>query len=182
MNLSDDIQNVLALLSDRYQQFAILKMAVDPQNTELIDMYKSQIEKYNHSILNDPFPNAGFDLFVPETTTVRSTNSTMISMNVKCEMIDYYRKPCGFYMFPRSSISKTPLMLANHTGVIDSGYRGFLIGAFRNLSTDDYVVEKNIRLLQICHPALYPVYVIMCDESDLSNTSRGEGGFGSTGV
>ena len=73
-------------------------------------------------------------------------------------------------------------MLANHTGVIDSGYRGFLIGAFRNLSSDPYVVEKETRLLQVCHPSLYPIYVVISDETELSSTSRGEGGFGSTGV
>ena len=182
MNIPDYMRDVFVKLMGKYNQFSILKISIDPQNTELLNLYKNHVEKHNNSIMNDPFPNAGFDLFVPETTNVQSTNSTMISMNVKCEMWDHYRKPCGFYMFARSSISKTPLMLANHTGVIDSGYRGFLIGAFRNLSSDAYTVEKETRLLQVCHPSLYPIYVFISDESELSSTSRGEGGFGSTGV
>ena len=37
-------------------------------------------------------------------------------------------------MYPRSSIYKTPLRLANNTGIIDSGYRGNLMGAFDNIS------------------------------------------------
>jgi dUTPase len=78
-------------------------------------------------------------------------------------------------------------MLANHTGIIDSGYRGSLIGAFRWLrSSDDdsrsYLVEQNTRLAQVCHPTLCPVYVVLVNERDLSNTERGAGGFGSTGV
>ena len=78
-------------------------------------------------------------------------------------------------------------MLANHTGIIDAGYRGSLIGAFRWLrgestSQEAYVVEKNTRLVQICHPTLCPIYVVMVDENELSSTERGAGGFGSTGV
>jgi dUTP pyrophosphatase len=71
-------------------------------------------------------------------------------------------------------------MLANHTGIIDSGYRGALIGAFRNMG-DEYVVEKHTRLLQVCHPSLCPIYVVLTNENELSSTERGEGGFGSTG-
>jgi dUTPase len=78
-------------------------------------------------------------------------------------------------------------MLANHTGIIDSGYRGNLIGAFRALyfhkdDNNSYIVEKHTRLLQICHPSLCPIYVVMVNEDELTNTERGEGGFGSTGV
>ena len=71
-------------------------------------------------------------------------------------------------------------MLANHVGIIDSGYRGDLIGAFRCLD-NEYNVESNTRLLQICHPSLCPVYVVIVPENELSNTERGSGGFGSTG-
>jgi dUTP pyrophosphatase len=73
-------------------------------------------------------------------------------------------------------------MLANHTGIIDAGYRGYLIGAFRNLYADPYKVEKHTRLLQVCHPTLCPIHVVLVNEEDLSTTARGEGGFGSTGL
>jgi hypothetical protein len=68
--------------------------------------------------------------------------STFIDMGVKAELVhcDFTRhklKTVPFYLYPRSSISKTPLMLANHTGIIDSGYRGNLIGAFRALQLPD---------------------------------------------
>ena len=107
----------------------------------------------------------------------------MVYCKIKNNEISY----SPFQLFPRSSISKTPLMLANHTGIIDSGYRGNLIGAFRALyfhknDNDSYIVEKHTRLLQVCHPSLCPIYVVMVNEDELTNTERGEGGFGSTGV
>ena len=177
--------NFLSLLRDNLKNFAILKIAINPNKPELVDLYKNHIEKHNASIIMDPFPNAGFDLFVPDKTEITNTISpaSLVSMDVKCEMLNQYGDSCGYYMYPRSSISKTPLMLANHTGIIDSGYRGNLIGAFRNLdSSGPFMIEKHTRLLQICHPCLYPIHVVMVDESELSTTSRGEGGFGSTGL
>ena len=162
----------------------VLKLAVDSSNPELFALYKNQVERHNTMVHMDPFANAGFDLFVPDETVVNNdTLVTMIPMDVKCEMVDQ-NMPTGYFMFPRSSMSKTPLMLANHTGIIDAGYRGTLIGAFRNLLVEKdahYVVEKHTRLLQICHPGLKPFYVSLVQETELSSTVRGVGGFGSTG-
>ena len=92
-------------------------------------------------------------------------------------------KCMGYYMYPRSSISKTPLVLSNHVGIIDSGYRGPLTGMFRNLSTlEDYKMKKFDRYLQICSSTLEPFIVKMVDtEEELGATTRGSGGFGSTG-
>lgn len=176
------MSSILAALSSQFVQYAILKIAVNEKRPDLQDLYKNHIEKHNKALLNDPFPNSGFDLFVPENKEVDTIETTMISMDVKCEMLDNNKKSCGYYMFPRSSVSKTPLMLANHTGIIDAGYRGNLIGAFRNLYSQPYTVEKHTRLLQVCHPTLCPLYVVLVKEEDLSTTARGEGGFGSTGV
>ena len=75
-------------------------------------------------------------------------------------------------------------MLANSVGVIDSGYRGDIIGAFRNISGDNksFVVEQYTRLLQICAPDLRPIIVQLVDADFFEKTTRGEGGFGSTGL
>jgi dUTP pyrophosphatase len=174
--------SIFKTLIDNFKIFAILKVA--PQSPDLKNLYKEHIKKHNSEIFsNRPFSNSGFDLLVPEDVTVVPKMKTqMLNMNIKCEMEYMGTDPCGYFMFPRSSISKTPLMLANHTGIIDAGYRGSVIGAFRNTdSKTGFQVEKNTRLLQICHPSLCPIYVILVDESELSNTTRGEGGFGSTG-
>jgi len=157
-----------------------LKLTFASSDDELKQLYLNQIEKHNQQVLSESFPNAGFDLFVPQDTVVSGLKSTMISMDVKCEMVDTNR--CvSYFMFARSSISKIPLMLANHVGIIDSGYRGNLIGAFRNLSENEFLVEKHTRLLQVCSGDLSPFLVEVVDVCELSNTERGEGGFGSTG-
>ena len=126
---------------------------------------------------------------VPENHTFDIvTDSKFIDMKVKAELIycDTNKDNLTFspfQLYPRSSISKTPLMLANHVGIIDSGYRGNLIGAFRCLSPDkQHTIDKFTRLLQVCHPTLCPIYVVLVEESELINTERGSGGFGSTGV
>ena len=160
----------------------ILKIAICSNNPQLLDLYKEYIAKHNTSMITDPFPNSGFDLFVPETVEIADYSAKMVSLDVKCEMVDDLGHSSPYYMYPRSSLSKTPLMLANHVGIIDSGYRGNLIGAFRNLGTIPFRVEEGTRLLQICHPSLLPVHVVLVDESELSTTARGVGGFGSTGV
>ena len=177
-----DIQGIINNLKNILGKFAILKISI--QNNELREHYRGVIDKHNNAIMNDPFPNAGFDLFVPEVVGVPNSIETakMISMDVKCEMMDLEGKSIAYYMYPRSSLSKTPLILANHVGIIDSGYRGSLIGAFRNVDKRPYVVDKHTRLLQVCHPSLWPIFVVLVDESELSTTSRGSGGFGSTGV
>lgn len=170
-------------MHSNYDIFPVLKIYVKSDNQELKKLYQEQCEKHNHQIMNDPFPNSGFDLFIPEETVFNSgVTSKMVNLEIKAEMLCKNKKSCAYFMYPRSSLSKTPLMLANHTGIIDSGYRGFLMGAFRNLYDAPYTVEKHTRLLQICHPSLSPFRVVLVDEEELSTTERGEGGFGSTGL
>ena len=87
-------------------------------------------------------------------------------------------------MYPRSSLSKRKLRLANSVGIIDSGYRGNLMGMFDivNSKEDFEVVNKFERLVQICSPNLQPIIVEIVDDiKELGETTRGEGGFGSTG-
>ena len=175
------------------RKFAVLRLAVDPTDNVLVSKYENQANSHNQEMLSNPFPNAGFDLFIPNSVTFdESIYAKFINLQVKAEMVycdldtaSYTN--CGYLVHPRSSISKTPLMLANHTGIIDSGYRGSLIGAFRWLPVRDtgdaksYTVDEHTRLLQICHPSLCPILVELVDESQLSSTERGAGGFGSTG-
>jgi dUTP pyrophosphatase len=72
--------------------------------------------------------------------------------------------------------------MSNSVGIIDSGYRGFIKASFRNLSPNDYTIEENSRLVQICHPSLKPFVVRLLEhEEELSITARDVGGFGSTG-
>ena len=75
--------------------------------------------------------------------------------------------------------------MANSVGIIDKDYRGNIMAKVRNIpnkpnTNDEYLIKKGTRLFQICSHDLSPVKVKVITK--LSETSRGEGGFGSTGV
>ena len=166
----------------KQENIAFLKIYVE--NEELKEIYKTHINKHNEKILNSHFPDSGFDLFCPEDFSFETIFKTeFIDMQIKTEMFIVKNErylPVGFYTYPRSSISKTPLIVANGTGIIDCGYRGNLIGAFR--SFQNYIVTKHSRLLQIVFSMETPIYVILVDNLNcLSLTERNTGGFGSTG-
>ena len=122
--------------------------------------------------------DAGMDLVA---TSVISETHTQITygLGVALEI------PNGFVglVFPRSSIRKTRLQLSNSVGVIDSGYRGELQATFNKIITtienqkNDYKVGDRIcQIIIVPHPIIQIVEV-----DELSESSRGIGGFGSTG-
>lgn len=179
--MSEIFNQIVNSFRNQSKDYSILKLAVDSSNQELFDMYTNACKSHNESMIYEKYQNSGFDLFVPEETVVEGDfKLNMVSMDVKCEMINPSGYSCAFYMYPRSSISKTPLILANHVGIIDSGYRGNLIGAFK--SSQPYTVEKYTRLLQITNANLTSIVVKIVDFSELSVTERGNSGFGSTGI
>ena len=88
-------------------------------------------------------------------------------------------------IFPRSSNAKKELLLANSVGVIDSGYRGEVFIKFKTTASINFLSDKNIEYEvgdKVCQIMILPYPNIefeMVDE--LSDTDRGDGGFGSTG-
>lgn len=83
-------------------------------------------------------------------------------------------------VFPRSSISKYSLALTNSVGVIDSGYRGELMVKFRltKSSFDSTIYKVGERVAQLVIIPYPQVKFVEVDE--LTQTERGDGGFGST--
>lgn len=122
--------------------------------------------------------DAGMDLYCPHQLIIEPNETLLIKMGIACEMTDEYL-PVSFMLAPRSSISKTPLRMSNSIGIIDSGYRGEIMASVDNISNEDYMITPGQRLFQIVHPTLYPFNVDVVEE--LSETERGDGGFGSTG-
>ena len=149
-------------------------------NNELKEHYKEAVQKHNNQIASG-FPNAGFDLFSPEDKKVIVEEKTFfLDTQVVCSMYNETNDYISYYLYPRSSIIKTPLRLANSVGIIDSGYRGNIKAAFD--IKNDYHIEKYSRLVQICSPTLNPLFVTIVDTlEELGVTERGSGGFGSTG-
>ena len=119
--------------------------------------------------------DAGFDLYTPKKTTFQPAETKAIKFEIACES----ENGQAYYLFPRSSISKTPLRMSNSIGLIDGGYRGEIIAMCDNIKTYKYTVEKGQRLFQLVAIDSSPIsYEIV---SSLSDTTRGSGGFGSTG-
>ena len=109
---------------------------------------------------------------------------TAVDRSVEGIWITYYTGlsmeiPEGYVglLFPRSSVYKTEQRLANSVGVIDSGYRGEIMMKF-NRSMKEYQVGDRIGQIIILP---YP-QIEFEEVKELSITSRGSGGFGSTGV
>ena len=165
---------------------ACLKIAL--MDDSLKEKYTSQISMHNRLIESNPFADSGFDLFMPDDILLsmpekHDFNAQILDMKIKCEMVDDEGNSIAYYIYPRSSISKTPLMLANNGGIIDSGYRGNIKIALRNLMPKkNYRIEQHVRLTQICLPSLGTFNVKLVNVDDLSVTVRGGGGFGSTGI
>jgi dUTP pyrophosphatase len=121
--------------------------------------------------------DAGMDLIA---TSVISDTLTQITYGLGIAL----EIPEGFVglVFPRSSIRKTNLQLSNSVGVIDSGYRGELQATFNKTQAVDRYPEYYKIGDRVCQIMIIPHPTIDFQEADeLSDTERGDGGFGSTG-
>jgi dUTP pyrophosphatase len=124
--------------------------------------------------------NAGFDLFVPEEVTLAPGERKLVSMRVKAKMVDQAGNAVHYWMPPRSSISKTGLVLLNSIGVIDKCYRGELMAFLWNTLSTPVLVKKGDRLVQIVAPDMGPIFCARVVD-ELDDTARGSSGFGSSG-
>ena len=134
---------------------------------------KSKNYYQNHGHFHEG--DAGLDLYVLEDMTFFPGDTKKIKFGITCEPADGK----AYYLLPRSSISKTPLRMANSFGLIDGGYRGEIMAVCDNIKNFEYKLEAGTRLFQIVSFDSSPISYELVDE--LSNSSRGEGGFGSTG-
>lgn len=200
-------------LLNTYDRVMFLKMFVDSDD-ELKQKYIQAANKHNRQIFNNPSHiDAGFDLFSPRVADpielynygdkrrffgpnwkgLPDVNKLDYCVCCSAEMIcnNGSKFNTGYYMHPRSSLSKTKLRLANSTGIIDAGYRGHIMGMFDVVgSKDDELIDCDFmgnvydRYVQICAPGLVPILVEVVDTLEQlgEQTVRGSGGFGSTGA
>lgn len=85
-------------------------------------------------------------------------------------------------IYPRSSISKYHLALANSVGVVDSGYRGEIMVRFKKTLDQPHANLYNVGD-KVCQLIIMPVpRVTLHEVTELGETERGAGGFGSSGV
>jgi dUTP pyrophosphatase len=144
-----------------------MKLFIQAQNGIAREFYE------DHGHFHDG--DAGLDLYVIENVTFEPGETKAIKLGISCEP----ENGCAYYLFPRSSISKSPLRMANSIGLIDGGYRGEIMAMCDNIKNFNYTAEKGQRLFQLVATDSSPIHYELVDE--LTKTTRGTAGFGSTG-
>lgn len=146
-----------------------------------------KVKKLDHFDNELPLPNyetegaAGADLRASlgpgESMIIKGGERVLVPTGLSYEI------PVGYeiQVRPRSGLSlKTNLLIVNSPGTIDSDYRGELKVIIGNFGSDDAVIKHGDRVAQM---VLAPVtQAVLVQSETLSNTERGAGGFGSTGV
>ena len=181
----------------------ILYIAPAKLDSEFRSINKSMLDKYTMAVAmmrdtnhkNNPYKDSGFDLYMPfhnGDVKIEPGETKIVGLGIKAELREIVKDPFytdseelleaprPYFLYPRSSIAKRGLIMANSVGIIDSGYRGELKAALHNITDKPVIIKPMERLVQICMPNLSTDYVVdIVDE--LSDTKRGSGGFGSTG-
>lgn len=130
-----------------------------------------------------PNDNAGVDLFVAtEARLSEHRGCSLIDLGVKARMVNLVSgEDVHYLLYPRSSIFKNNVYLANSVGVIDRTYRGTLMAAVGVIDIESgATLAAGIRLVQVVAPDMGHIKQIRLVDS-LPETVRGAGGFGSTG-
>ncbi|MDR0738661.1 MAG: dUTP diphosphatase [Oscillospiraceae bacterium] len=121
---------------------------------------------------------AGFDLYacINKSLVIKPEDLKILPSGIAVAI------PTGFVglLFVRSSLGvKYSISLSNAVGVIDSDYRGEILVGLKNFGKTIYTVDPGDRIAQM---VIVPFLVCETEETEvLSNTARGQGGFGSTG-
>ena len=138
------------------------------------------INKSQHELPNyETIASAGMDLRanLSEPITLKSLERTIVKTGLFIEL------PIGYeaQVRPRSGLAaKKGITVLNSPGTVDADYRGEIGVILVNLSNENFVVENGERIAQLIIAKHERAEWISVEE--LSETSRGEGGFGSTGV
>lgn len=120
--------------------------------------------------------DAGLDLFAAEAITLKTGDSAMVKTGISIELPEGTEAQVR----PRSGLAlKHAITVLNSPGTVDEGYRGEVGVIMINHGAEDFHIEPGMKIAQML---VKPVYTVEVEEAgELSDTSRGEGGFGSTG-
>lgn len=185
-------------MSESASPYYRLELLVNPEARDL----------YSQEILYREDTNAGFDLFVSKHYEPKRGEVSLLDLGCKARMLrvtDGHTDEVHYWLAPRSSIWKSGVMMANSMGIIDKSYRGPLMGAvvplperpdgeyrkILDVYTKVYAdcdrvdrqpirIQRGQRLFQILAPDMGWIREVHLVDL-LPETSRGEGGFGSTG-
>ncbi len=143
-------------------------------------MIKLKIQKLDKTLKTPEYAHigdAGLDLYSAVDCILRPSERRKVPTGIKIAIPEGY---AGFVQ-PKSGLAiKNGLSLVNTPGLIDSGYRGEICAILINLDPEeDFVIKRGDKICQLVIQKVEDVEIEITDE--LENTSRGEGGFGSTG-
>ena len=141
---------------------------------------KLLVEKVNEKAII-PFQahkgDAGMDLFSIEEAFLKPMERKLIHTGIRIQL------PLNTeaQIRPRSGLAlKNGITVLNTPGTIDEGYRGEIGIILINLGTEEFKVEEGMKIAQM---VIKPTLSLDVEEVvELTETSRGEGGFGSTGI
>ncbi|MGI6539007.1 MAG: dUTP diphosphatase [Caldicoprobacterales bacterium] len=121
--------------------------------------------------------DAGLDLFSIEEAVLSPGDSKLIRTGIKIEL----PKGTEAQIRPRSGLAlKHQITILNTPGTVDEGYRGEIGVIIINHGKADFQVKKGMKIAQM---VIKPVLHVEIEEvSRLTNSQRGEGGFGSSGI
>ena len=129
------------------------------------------IPKYAHE------RDAGFDLYSVENYEINFRERVLVKTGLQVEI------PRGYEMQirPKSGLAlKSGISVLNTPGTVDSGYRGEIGVILINHGSEIYAVKKGEKVAQVILNKIEKVLIV--ETENLSESSRGEGGFGSTGI
>jgi dUTP pyrophosphatase len=155
---------------------------ISSANAEVMEAYNS------HSTYHDG--DSGLDLFIPKDIEIEPGQTMLVDMGVQCQSRSFswcirkwvkgeFYNYHSYFLFPRSSISKTPLLMRNSIGLIDSAYTGNIKAPLYNTSSETFTLKKGQRYVQLVNADASPIHFKLVDA--LRHTSRNQAGFGSTG-
>jgi dUTP pyrophosphatase len=180
LNFGSELENILNSLNGEMQK----EMGQNPQFSEpTVGEQQSlglivKVKKLDENAVVPSYSkvgDAGMDLTI---TNIKENTTFSITYGFGLA-IEIPKWHVGL-IFPRSSVRNQDLILSNCVGVIDSGYRGELQATFKKtqgLDSISYNVgDRGAQIIILPYPQIF-----MTPVPELSNTERGDGGFGSTG-
>lgn len=147
-----------------------LRIKIDEKyrsNDKFVKYYQDKVHTGTY------YGDSGVDLCMPFDYTAKCTGVNVCNLGISCELVDNCGKNVDMAMFPRSSISSTPLQLVESCQFIKSTCRDELVAYFicwpdkrhqSTITSNNYTIQEGTRLLQITSPDLKPIKVEIVDE------------------
>ena len=154
------------------KKFKLWFLSLFKNNNNLILKYK-KLDSKSITPTKAHDDDAGLDLYALEKTYIPAGQWRSVRTGLAFEIL----KGWCMQIHTRSSYAK--LKVRNHLGIIDSGYRNEVLVIVYNDGYNDFIVEAGSKFCQVL--ILPTPFVTLVESNELSNSNRGQGGFGSSG-